>query len=151
MIQSGSVSHCRAYLDVKIWNFPALDSTTSNGGSFRLCWCLGLVVGADPSIYCQTFAEFNLDMGELIIVGVSPLKQDRTGVSGRACTIDSITGYGLNSSDRIWVRIHARTTYVVNSGTSVDQDSASLYLLCVTVLAVQTWGIAKNIREYEQT
>jgi hypothetical protein len=49
------------------------------GGEYRLCWC------ASSQNPCSTFAAFRTDMGELKVVGMSPLSQGRTCVSGQTC------------------------------------------------------------------
>ena len=55
------------------------------GGNYRLCWCAGAPAPCTRSV----------DMGSLDIVGVSPLFQDRTCVSGQTCEIQGILGHML--------------------------------------------------------
>ena len=66
------------------------------GGQYRMCWC------ADASIFaCSSLENFRVDLGALTIVGVSPLSQDRTCVSGQTCWIDGLTGQHLTPDDKL--------------------------------------------------
>jgi hypothetical protein len=56
-----------------------------------------------PSIVCSTSESFRVDVGELFVVGVSPVAQHRTCVSGRLCVLDGIVGHGLSTGDRLAV------------------------------------------------
>jgi len=66
---------------------------TSAGGRYRLCWCAGL------HFTCSVAEDFLTDLGELDLVGPSPLSQDRTCVSGQNCAFDGITGLHLSTKD----------------------------------------------------
>ena len=63
------------------------------GGLFRLCWCF-----AQGPQACSKFEDFRTDVGGLMVVGPSPLLQDRTCVSGRSCALEGMTGAGLSSA-----------------------------------------------------
>ena len=62
------------------------------GGQHRLCWC------PKPS-GCTAEADFLMDIGRIELVGVSPLPQHRTCVSGQTCEFDGITGHYLSDQD----------------------------------------------------
>ena len=64
------------------------------GGAYRLCWC---AAGFD----CSVSGDFRLDMGELVVMGPSPITQVRTCVSGQTCMLDDIEGHLLSSSDSV--------------------------------------------------
>jgi hypothetical protein len=51
-------------------------AVTAAGGQYRICWC-----AKDYS--CSLAEEFRTDAGRLTLLGVSPLSQDRTCVSGQ--------------------------------------------------------------------
>ena len=82
-----------------------------SGGQYRLCWCAGQVEAnitnstnisgtfAAPFSTCLFNTEYNVDMGGLMILGVSPLQQVKTCVTGLSCIIDKVTGYGLSYYD----------------------------------------------------
>ena len=59
---------------------------TAAGGTYRLCWC---TLGAAS---CSTPEQFRVDAGQLTLIGLSPLTQDRTCISGKACTIRGFLG-----------------------------------------------------------
>jgi hypothetical protein len=44
-----------------------------------------------------------IDLGPLILIGPSPLFQDRTCVSGQTCLLDGINGQGLTDNDGFMV------------------------------------------------
>ena len=69
---------------------------TTAGGEFRLCWCTSLATCDHPD-------DMRVDVGSFVVVGVSPLTQDRTCVSGQTCSFDGITGRYLTSSDQLLV------------------------------------------------
>ena len=71
---------------------------TPAGGQYRLCWCAGVGSGS-----CISATEFASDAGQLTIVGVSPLSQHRTCISGRNCILDGISGQDLADGDRLWI------------------------------------------------
>jgi hypothetical protein len=83
---------------------------TAKGGQYRLCWCAGSQQGlmhAKRSSHvgehgCSAIRDFRTDLGELVIVGPSPLNQDRTCVAGQTCRVDGLTGIHLRSEDPGW-------------------------------------------------
>jgi hypothetical protein len=84
------------------------DEVTTAGGQYRLCWCTGSTPPVSQAWQatawsCSVSENFRTDLGELRLIGISPLYQDRTCVSGQPCTIDGITGQDLTSSDRLLV------------------------------------------------
>ena len=72
---------------------------TAPGGTYRLCWCFG--PAGDPG--CATPEEHRVDFGMLTLVGVAPLDQDRTCVSGQTCSFDKVTGQHLTDGNRVMV------------------------------------------------
>ena len=76
----------------------ALDSgfLMAAGGTFRLCWC------ADTAT-CDHPDDVRVDVGELLVLGISPLQQARTCVSGQTCSFDGISGYHLQASDQFLI------------------------------------------------
>ena len=78
-----------------------------SGGQYRLCWCAGKSIEpngtsanvSDVFATCSFSTEYIVDMGGLLILGVSPLHQSKTCVTGMSCIIDKITGYGLSYDD----------------------------------------------------
>lgn len=68
------------------------------GGQYRLCWC-----GDDREDACSLHTDFLMDFASLQILGPRPLVQDRTCVAGRTCFLESFTGEGLTSADRVWL------------------------------------------------
>ena len=63
------------------------------GGDYRLCWCPG------EHFTCDTPDRFQVDAGMLTIIGIAPVAQHRTCVSGRTCFLQEIAGYGLSADD----------------------------------------------------
>ena len=72
-------------------------AVSAQGGQYRLCWCAGSV---EP---CDDAGEFRQDVGMLMVVGMAPLGQHRTCVSGQTCALDGLRGEHLSSSDRLLV------------------------------------------------
>ena len=68
-----------------------LGKWASAGGEFRLCWCKS----------CEDPQQMRVDVGRFVSVGVSPLQQDRTCVSGQTCYLDGISGYHLQAIDQL--------------------------------------------------
>ena len=62
------------------------------GGQYRLCWCAA-------GQTCTMFEDFKVDVGELRVIGPSPLDQDRTCVAGMSCVFSGITGQHLQDGD----------------------------------------------------
>ena len=79
---------------VGVWNSAAL---TAAGGLYRLCWC------SQEASRCSQAADFATDMGELLLIGPSPLQQDKTCVSGQSCEFDGFLGTHISSRNRILV------------------------------------------------
>jgi hypothetical protein len=79
--------------EVSVWGKEPI---TTQGGQYRICWC-----SADDQ--CSRADHFEFDMGELLLIGISPLYQDQTCVAGQTCAFDSLTGQSLSSHDRIIV------------------------------------------------
>jgi hypothetical protein len=69
---------------------------SSAGGTYRLCWCAA-------NFLCSIAEDFRVHLGELLLIGPSPLQQQRTCVSGRPCTVAGILGAGLTQADRVLV------------------------------------------------
>jgi hypothetical protein len=69
---------------------------TAKGGSYRLCWCAS-------GFSCSTAADMVIDMGELVVIGPSPLSHEHTCVSGQSCSLDGIIGNHLSNDDMVMV------------------------------------------------
>ena len=82
--------------------FSQLERITSAGGVFRLCWCHTSAT-EDSARNCLAARDAIMDIGSLVLVGVAPLSQDRTCVSGSTCSIAGITGQELGIEDRLFV------------------------------------------------
>ena len=74
---------------------------TVAGGEYRLCWCPSGFGNA--SDLCAAATGYTADAGSLRVIGVSPLAQDRTCVSGWPCRIEGIVGTALTSLDALAV------------------------------------------------
>eukprot|EP00438_Fugacium_kawagutii_P036307 Skav212391 [mRNA] locus=scaffold673:88105:90723:- [translate_table: standard] len=78
---------------------PSIDwdnvHVTSAGGLYRICWCSHLA-----SMGCTNAEEFSVDVGALTLIGISPLGQSKTCVSGMTCEITGLIGTHLSSLDR---------------------------------------------------
>jgi hypothetical protein len=86
------------------WN--ELSYISAAGGQYRLCWCVGAInLGNGSSIadLCQDDQDFRTDLGEFRLIGVAPLYQDRTCVSGQSCSIDGIVGQHLSDHTRVMI------------------------------------------------
>ena len=72
------------------WTFTSLEFgvLTAAAGQYRLCWC----GGQDGCIGAE---QFLFDAGSFTLLGPTPLAQHRTCVSGQTCTIEGLTGLGL--------------------------------------------------------
>ena len=102
------------------------------GGAYRLCWCQ--LLQEEFSSSCQ------VDVGHMVIIGVSPLAQDRTCLSGQTCLLDGIQGHHLSVHD-LWLPMDTcgdpnqiispagrLATTVSLSGSSVSWGSNALTL-----------------------
>ena len=92
-----------------IVNF-GLPELTSPGGLYRLCWCPASAThtyqapnGSDVSnsVDCTTGLNFRVDSGQLLVLGPSPFKQQRTCVSGQTCELDAVLGKFLALGDKV--------------------------------------------------
>ena len=91
-LSSGSLPSGRA-----AWTVPL----TAPGGDYRLCWCRGdHPTGGVDAWRCSQASDF-LDMGHLLLIGPSPLSQDRTCVSGQSCEFDGFMGSYPYEHDRV--------------------------------------------------
>ena len=70
-------------------------AVTSSAGSYKLCWCSGFSA-------CETASDFSVEAGELWVLGVAPLFQAHTCISGQSCVVDHLTGLGL-SKDQVMI------------------------------------------------
>ena len=77
-------------------SWEALELTMSElfGGIYKLCWCSS--VGS-----CISAADFQIDIGNLLLLGPVSFAQDKTCVSGLTCVLDGITMYGSIETDSI--------------------------------------------------
>ena len=88
-----------------------IERISTAGGQYRLCWCAG-TAGASAASNgtntssnetahntCSYLDEFKVDFGGLLVMGVAPLRQSKTCVTGSSCIIEGITGHGLSPSD----------------------------------------------------
>ena len=65
---------------------------TAAGGIYQLCWC-----GSTDGEGCDSAQNALVTLGSLTLVGVNPLSQDRTCVSGQTCSISGLGGQDLPS------------------------------------------------------
>jgi hypothetical protein len=72
------------------------DVVTAQGGIYRLCWCAA-------GFACDRPEHAVVDIGRLLLLGPSPLKQHQTCISGVTCMFESITGVGLAASSQLAV------------------------------------------------
>ena len=78
------------------FGWPSIPMTHS-GGQYRLCWCPGTHYDCSLARYAR------VDGGSLTLIGIGPLFQDRTCVSGQTCLLDGVLGQYLSSADRVLV------------------------------------------------
>ena len=69
---------------------------SASGGTYRLCWCSG-------NFGCQLPSDFRVQLGELTILGMSPLYQDRTCISGQTCAIHGLSGESISDTSHVMV------------------------------------------------
>jgi len=61
-----------------------------------LCWC--------PSTFiCSVAEDYKVDFGGLTLIGMSPLTQHRTCISGRTCSMDRFVGQYLSKHNRFMI------------------------------------------------
>jgi hypothetical protein len=58
---------------------------SGSGGDYRLCWC-----GANFS--CSRPMDYKVDIGGLLVIGVTPLLQDRTCALARRANLMELLG-----------------------------------------------------------
>ena len=87
---------------------------SASGGTYRLCWCSG-------QFSCQLPTDFRVQLGELTILGMSPLYQDRTCISGETCAIHGLLGESLSDSSRVMILNSCGTTDLVPRLTGVAE------------------------------
>ncbi|CAE8585944.1 unnamed protein product, partial [Polarella glacialis] len=78
------------------WDQSSSAMITLQGGKYRLCWCASLFT-------CSVAEHYRFDAGEFTLIGPSPLKQDRTCVTGQTCRFEDITGLRLHDFDAMLV------------------------------------------------
>ena len=87
---------------------------TARGGKYRLCWCTrnsaaltaveaAATVGNISDADCDSALSYNIDFGELSLLGPRPLQQDRTCLAGWPCNLEGFRGTGLDSLDAVMV------------------------------------------------
>ncbi|CAK9109828.1 Alpha-agarase [Durusdinium trenchii] len=100
------------------------------GGEYRLCWCSRLTANGtmdiDSNNSCSVSTDFAVDVGELLVLGPTPL-QSFTCISGRECKIASRI-YGDSDSFMILDTCGAGGQLAVDSRLGVSGDSARLRL-----------------------
>ena len=85
------------------------EPVTAAGGQYRLCWCSDGSVNQSNWTHeaaqrgCDFASDFGVDMGALLLLGMSPLTQDRTCIAGQSCHLADLRGFGLSSLDTIAV------------------------------------------------
>ena len=84
------------------------ETLTAPGGLYRLCWCGKLVNTSDWSnwsstLSCDLARDHLVDAGSLLFMGPTPLSQDQTCVSGRACRVKGISAQQQHSMDKIMI------------------------------------------------
>ena len=103
---------------IGVWNSTAL---TAAGGLYRLCWC------SREAPRCSQASDFATDMGELLLIGPSPLQQDRTCVSGQSCEFDGFLGMHISSRNRILLADTCGESSVPSSMPVATVSAASGY------------------------
>ena len=92
------------------WHEPV----TAAAGQYRLCWC-----HQSNASSCNA-VDFLSDVGSFSLLGVAPLTQDRTCVSGQPCAVDGITGMGLRAADALLVMETCRASTAEAFGASTQ-------------------------------
>ena len=127
IFQSGPPSHTTASGSAATWSSAPI---TAAGGRYRLCWCSSVAS-------CSVASDFISDMGELILLGPSPLDQHRTCVSGQTCEFDGFLGSQLSSLNKV----------LLADTCGVGAVSVEIASLAVTlgVSAIVSWGSPLHI------
>ena len=122
------VLHTCAVEDARVWKltdlgawqhlsgaatFASTGIVTSAAGTYKLCWCSGLSA-------CSTASDFSVEAGDLWVMGVAPLVQDHTCVSGQSCVVDHLSGLGL-SKDQIMVLETCGTNSLLYRGLDASE------------------------------
>ena len=71
------------------------------GGDYRLCWCPYISNNSDAESVCLA-EDFATDVGRFELIGLSPLQQDRTCISGQRCSFQ-FQGNHLSENDTLLV------------------------------------------------
>ena len=104
-----------------------------SGGLYRLCWCSG---NRDGSNHCVVGEDFKFDVGGLLLIGVAPLNQDKTCVSGSVCTM-RITGTFLTTDDKFLILetcgVSAFSSGISGETSSVENSVTGTTLSTVTL------------------
>ena len=69
---------------------------TAEGGQYRMCWCAA-------GFQCSVGEDFIVDFGRFLLMGPTPLSQDRTCIIGQTCQFDEIAGVFQSEFDRFLV------------------------------------------------
>ena len=93
--------------------FASTGVVTSAAGTYKLCWCSGLSA-------CSTASDFSVEAGDLLVMGVAPLVQAHTCVSGQSCVVDHLSGLGL-SKDQIMVLETCGTNSLLYRGLDASE------------------------------
>jgi len=131
------------------------------GGQYRLCWCSSSGVflnSTDASInstprsdvanetfYCETAQQFRTDAGNLLVIGPTPLTQDRTCVSGQTCTLDGIVGKGFGHGEAYSIldtcgTIGQSLAVLASSNMVVPEPQINFTLTTIDTTASLSWG-----------
>ncbi len=96
---------------------------TAASGYYRLCWCRPSVSTSGPS--CSLAEHFATDLGELMLLGPSPLQQDRTCISGMPCSVANISGLELQYGDTLHI-LSTCGMFETRAVPGIPQDGLSL-------------------------
>ncbi|CAE7508596.1 agaA33, partial [Symbiodinium microadriaticum] len=118
IVNGGFANQIAAQGSIGVWNSAAL---TAAGGLYRLCWC------SQEAPRCSQASDFATDMGELLLIGPSPLQQDRTCVSGQSCEFDGFLGIHISSRNRILLADTCGESSVPSSMPVATVSAASGY------------------------
>ena len=121
----GGVNSARTFVSL------SLAKVSAAGGLYRICWCAGVAS-------CHDTASFDVDVGQIQIMGPQPLEQDRTCVSGQPCLLDGLSGVALHAADRYFILDTCGSSPAPPrfAGAGVDEFNSSLRLSESTV----SWG-----------
>ncbi|CAE7355974.1 agaA33 [Symbiodinium natans] len=109
----------------------SLSTLSAAGGLYRICWCAG-------ATSCEQTSSFDVDVGQILLVGPQPLNQDRTCVSGQPCLLDAIAGVALSTADRYHILDTCGSSPGPPkfTGAGVDEVNSSLRLS----ESIVSWG-----------